>query len=372
MSIKERPSILYIDDEINNLAAFHAEFRKLYDIYTADSGDKAKIILKSQEIHIIISDQRMPDITGVEFLESIVDDYPDPIKMLLTGYDDVEPIITAINKVGIFRYVTKPWDGNELKMTIQNAYEVYCTRTLLKIKTEQLQKAYNELDRFAYSASHDLRAPLTSILGIVNLAKMEGKSGQYMEMIEKSVHKLDLFTKNIINYYRNAKLAEQVNEIDFEKLLKETLEYIDFFNHQDRIEYTTQVNQTSVFQSDDTRIRIILNNLLSNAIKYQQKDRKDQKISIQIEVTDMSALIMVSDNGIGIDDAHIHNIFKMFFRATNENFGSGLGLYIVKEIVHKLGGEITVKSALGAGTEFRITLPNKLEHDHQPVISYIP
>jgi two-component system, sensor histidine kinase and response regulator len=203
--INEKPNILYIDDEVNNLTAFSSAFRHYYNVLTAESVEKGRLILKNEEIHIIITDQRMPDMSGVEFLESILDEYPDPIRMLLTGYDDIEPIITAVNKIGIYRYISKPWDDNELRMTLQNAYEIYCTRNLLKIKTEQLQKAYNELDRFAYSASHDLRAPLTSILGIINLAKMEGKKDKYLDMIEKSVHKLDVFTKNIINYYRNAR-----------------------------------------------------------------------------------------------------------------------------------------------------------------------
>jgi two-component system, sensor histidine kinase and response regulator len=359
MKIKERPSILYIDDEVNNLATFSATFRKLYDVFTAESGTKARAILKSQEIHIIITDQRMPDITGVEFLESIVDEYPAPIKMLLTGYDDIEPIITAINKVGIYRYISKPWDENELRMTIQNAYEIYCTRHLLRIKTEQLQKAYNELDRFAYSASHDLRAPLTSILGIVNIAKMENKNDKYLDMIERSVNKLDLFTKNIINYYKNAKLAEQINEIDFRQLVNETLEYQDFFNTQENIRFQTDISQESLFKSDETRIRIVLNNLISNAVKYKDKDKPDPGVMIKIDAQKDTARILVEDNGIGIDTEHISNIFRMFYRATNENFGSGLGLYIVKEIVQNLGGSITVESERGQGSSFCITLPNK-------------
>jgi two-component system, sensor histidine kinase and response regulator len=244
-------------------------------------------------------------------------------------------------------------------MTIQNAYEIYCTRHLLRIKTEQLQKAYNELDRFAYSASHDLRAPLTSILGIVNIAKMENKNDKYLDMIERSVNKLDLFTKNIINYYKNAKLAEQINEIDFRQLVNETLEYQDFFNTQENIRFQTDISQESLFKSDETRIRIVLNNLISNAVKYKDKDKPDPGVMIKIDAQKDTARILVEDNGIGIDTEHISNIFRMFYRATNENFGSGLGLYIVKEIVQNLGGSITVESERGQGSSFCITLPNK-------------
>jgi two-component system, sensor histidine kinase and response regulator len=357
--INEKPNILYIDDEVNNLTAFSSAFRHYYNVLTAESVEKGRLILKNEEIHIIITDQRMPDMSGVEFLESILDEYPDPIRMLLTGYDDIEPIITAVNKIGIYRYISKPWDDNELRMTLQNAYEIYCTRNLLKIKTEQLQKAYNELDRFAYSASHDLRAPLTSILGIINLAKMEGKKDKYLDMIEKSVHKLDVFTKNIINYYRNAKQTEQITEINFQQVLKETLDHIHLFSDTSRIKITTEVNQTDHFSSDDTRLRIILNNLITNAIKYQDKDKDIQEISVVIRVENGFAMMEIKDNGIGIDPEHISNIFKMFYRATSENYGSGLGLYIVKEIVHKLGGEIHVSSEKGKGSVFTVTIPHK-------------
>ncbi len=123
--MSEKISILYVDDEMNNLVSFKAVFRIKYNIFTAISGEEAIKILKNKQINIIITDQRMPQMTGVEFLESILDEFPDPIRILLTGYADMNAVIDAINKGKIFHYLTKPWNEEELDMAITRAFEVY-------------------------------------------------------------------------------------------------------------------------------------------------------------------------------------------------------------------------------------------------------
>lgn len=124
----EKIKVLYIDDEENNLNAFKANFRRDFEIYSATSASLGKSILESQEIEIIITDQRMPEMTGVEFLESIIKEFPNPIRILLTGYTDMDDLINAVNKGQIYRYINKPWNEEELKMVIQQAYEVYSLR----------------------------------------------------------------------------------------------------------------------------------------------------------------------------------------------------------------------------------------------------
>src|SRR4051812_21527860 len=124
MAIKEI-TILYVDDEANNLVSFKAVFRVKYNVLTAISGEEAIKILRESEVNIIITDQRMPQMTGVEFLESILDEFPDPIRILLTGYADMNAVIDAVNKGKIFHYLSKPWNEEELDMTITRAFEVY-------------------------------------------------------------------------------------------------------------------------------------------------------------------------------------------------------------------------------------------------------
>lgn len=131
-------NILYVDDEQNNLVSFKATFRMKYNVHIAISGEEAIKILHSQPIDIIITDQRMPNMTGVEFLESILEEFPDPMRILLTGYADLNAVIDAVNKGKIFHYLTKPWNEDELDMTIKRAYEVYTLRKDEKELTEKL------------------------------------------------------------------------------------------------------------------------------------------------------------------------------------------------------------------------------------------
>jgi response regulator RpfG family c-di-GMP phosphodiesterase len=125
---KSRVNILYIDDELDNLKGFKASFRRFYNIYIAETAEEGLIILENNEIEIILTDQRMPDMTGVEFLQSIIETYPDPIRILVTGYSDVNAVIDAVNKGQIYKYISKPWNSNVLKMTIDKAYELYILR----------------------------------------------------------------------------------------------------------------------------------------------------------------------------------------------------------------------------------------------------
>jgi response regulator RpfG family c-di-GMP phosphodiesterase len=143
---KEKIHILYVDDEAHNLTAFKATFRKQYTIFTAESALEGKKILESSKVHIIITDQRMPGITGVEFLESILLQYPDPIRILLTGFADMEAVINAINKGQVYRYINKPWEEEELRLVIENAYEVYFLREQNRDLTAKLLKANEQLE----------------------------------------------------------------------------------------------------------------------------------------------------------------------------------------------------------------------------------
>jgi response regulator RpfG family c-di-GMP phosphodiesterase len=138
--------ILYVDDEIHNLNAFKASFRRLYTVFTASSGEEAEEVLSKQEIHIIISDQRMPKMTGIEFFESILDKYPEPIRMLLTGYADINAVIDAINKGQVYKYFSKPWNDDELKQNIDKAYEVYSLRKENKELTAKLLDVNEKLE----------------------------------------------------------------------------------------------------------------------------------------------------------------------------------------------------------------------------------
>lgn len=139
-------SILYVDDEINNLIAFRAVFRTKYTIFTALSGLEGLAILNEHDIQIIITDQRMPNMTGVEFLEEVIQKYPAPIRILLTGYTDMSAIVDAINKGSIFQYLNKPWDEDELEEVIQKAYEVYLKKVEIMEENKELSITNQQLE----------------------------------------------------------------------------------------------------------------------------------------------------------------------------------------------------------------------------------
>jgi len=144
--IDHKIKILYVDDEENNLNSFRSSFRKIYEIHTAKSAEEGLLILKSNEIEILITDQRMPDVTGTEFLESILYEYPSPIRFLLTGYTDIQSLVDAINKGQIYRYMMKPWNEEEMKTFIQQGYEVYKLRKENTELTKNLLQSNKQLE----------------------------------------------------------------------------------------------------------------------------------------------------------------------------------------------------------------------------------
>ncbi len=358
-------SILYIDDEIHNLQAFKATFRKSYRIYITQFPEEAEKILNEQEIHIILADQRMPVMSGVQFFEKIRHRHPQPFRFLITGYTDIRAAIDAINKGEVFRFIEKPWEEEHVRNIIDQAYDIYRTRQELKRRNQELEKAYAELDNFVYSASHDLRAPLTSIQGIINLALLEEDAvsqNEYLLLIRQSVNKLDTFTSNIIDYYKNARGVPVITAIDFHELIDEIKQIIRYIPGFDKINIEISINQHQEFYSDLIKLRIILNNLLSNAIKFQDPAKKDPLIRISIDSTQHNSVtISITDNGIGVPENAQEKIFEMFYRATIATSGSGIGLYTVREAVHKLNGTITLQSTPTKGTTFTVSIPSSHE-----------
>ena len=362
----EKTGLLYVDDEANNLASFHAYFRKGYNVHTAINAPDAFKILEAHPIQVIISDQRMPAITGIEFLEQTIEKYPDNIRVLITGQSDIGIVIDAINRGQITRYVQKPWDWDKLSLVIENCESLYNSRKIIKQKNEQLQKANDELTKFVYSVSHDLRSPLMSILGIVQLAKSNQEknlSEDYIQIIESCVHKLDSFIKNIIDYYRNSRSDTLAESIDFKLLIKDI---VDTLRNQDlSITFESEIEQATEFYGDLFRLKVILSNLISNAIKYQNPIEKNHLVKIQVLVNENMVRIVISDNGVGILQEHLENIFKLFFRTQNTQHqqGSGIGLYIVKEAVEKTGGTIHVSSSPSKGASFEVIIPNQKKNN---------
>lgn len=260
-------------------------------------------------------------------------------------------------------YIIPQKDGKPVRMigAMTDITERKTAEERLKAQFEQLKKTNFELDKFVYSVSHDLRAPLMSILGVVNVAELEpltASQKKYAEMIKSSVTRLDVFIRDILDYSRNARGELRIDRIDFRELLKTVFDNLKFMSDVDRINLNTIIDDDIPFYSDELRITIILNNLLSNAIMYQDLKKEKSFVSITISIESNKAIIKITDNGIGIDPKALDKIFDMFYRASTLSRGSGLGLYIVKEALNKLQGSIIVESKIKEYTSFEIVVPN--------------
>jgi PAS domain S-box-containing protein len=242
------------------------------------------------------------------------------------------------------------------------------TEKVLRETNDMLRKTNEELDRFVYSASHDLRAPLMSLLGLIKVIELEKENDitQHLEMMKRSINRLDVFINDIINYSQNSRLHPEIELVDFQTLLTECFDQLQYLPSADRVKKIIDLTISTPFYSDPKRLSVVFNNLFSNAINYHNPYEPSPFIRIVIQVNDFDCVIEVIDNGKGIRDEHQPKIFNMFYRANEDAKGSGLGLYIVKEIIDKLDGKIRVESKPGVGTKFIITLPNMI-NIHQPM-----
>jgi signal transduction histidine kinase len=233
--------------------------------------------------------------------------------------------------------------------------------SLLQAKFDESQKLNAELNRFVYSISLDLGAPLASVQGLVYLGQQSADLAEaqlYFDLQGKSLHKLNQFIADILDYSRNNRTELQVQAVDFGAELAQVLALQAQYGQGQPVVASTEVEQKTSFMTDRHRLWVVLNNLVSNAYRYRNTNQAESWLKIGVQVGPAQATITVADNGIGIAAEHLPRIFDMFFRATDQATGSGLGLYIVKEVVGKLQGSIRVESTVAQGTVFTIQLPN--------------
>jgi len=290
---------------------------------------------------------------------------------LLLGKKQRNELLTAIREQGtVENFELQIRSGDDDKWALINAVlypEENIIDFVLKDITQtkenmiELQKVNFELDSFVYHASHDLRSPLRSILGLIDLYRLEEDvklQEECIEKIQQSVRRLDDLVVELLSISRNDRVNDPHSPINL--LLEVNNSIASYYNATDtrNLEISTQILQPVQLVSDPTRVRIILNNLISNAIKYRSFSKEKSQIDIYAEVTNEEAVIRIRDNGEGIEESKLPHIFDMFYRATERSEGSGLGLYIVKKVADKLDATIDVESVELEGTTFSVTIPN--------------
>ena len=271
-----------------------------------------------------------------------------------TGLKSLDPLLESVSKA---------YDDFERDQQIVERVMNLSSEELLEANVE-LKKINTEMDRFVYSTSHDLRAPLLSILGLLNIIEKENTQYDlkgYLKLLRDSTVKLDRFISDIIDYSRNSRLEVMAEELDIGMVIEESFKHLNYLPGCSSLLKLINIDAQVKFYGDERRLSIIFNNLISNAIKYQNPDISDGFVNIEAEVTDKELIVEIEDNGLGIDKPYLAKIFDMFYRANPDAKGSGLGLYIVRETIDKLEGRISVSSVLGEGTKFTVHVPNLKE-----------
>jgi hypothetical protein len=365
--------ILMLEDREEDAGLVDRALKKekiLFSRLRVDTREEFTHALDSFNPDVILSDHSLPQFNSIEALKVCQLKKNSAPFILVTGAVSEEFAVNCLKR-GADDYVLKS-NLSRLPLAIryalrQHRYESnrQIHEEMLLKKNTELTKINQELDSFVYSVSHDLRSPLTSILGLVVVAKLDQMASResiqnYFELIEKSVLKLDETLRKILDYSRNARGELTISEVDLSYLIHHSSEQLKYLPGYNEIKIHTNLNGHAALYSDSYRLSVILANLISNSIKYRDEHKPNQFIEITANITPTYLMLIIRDNGIGIHADYLRNVFNMFYRATDRSQGAGLGLYIVKEMVEKLSGTILINSEYGQETLISITIPNKL------------
>jgi len=341
-------------------------------IHREDFGNVFQIFkqaLKIPDKTLIISEFRVQhkDSRWI-ILEGLIKKLPDEanLKELVVNCRDItikRKVEKRLNKLNIDlinqnHELAKKEEALEYSNQILHQKQIALEGTL-----KELSKKNFELDQLVYKTSHDLRSPLLSILGLINLTKLdvsEEMKIEALERIEKSVKRLDKFVVSLLDYGKSNSSALEIEDIDLQAFTEACIEDIRYKEEFTGVEtQITLLSEDTYIRTDVVNLRIIFNNIISNAFKYANFKLPKSFLKISIEVGKEKTKIIFEDNGIGISEEYLHQVFDMFVRVTEKSEGSGLGLYIVKQTVERLSGKIIIKSKKNKGTTFIINLPTK-------------
>ena len=389
-----RHTLLVVDDEVDVLESLRHLFHRSYRVLTANSGDQAVQTLRDHDVHLILSDQRMPGMSGDIFLSQARRIAPDAIRMLFTGYADIQAVINAVNEGHIFRYILKPWDAAELEGVIHQAaeqYEILAERkrliAQLQAANSQLTHANDELAQagqlksaFIEVASHEFNTPITLVLGLSELLRLlnpqrEEQEQAIVERISMGARQLARLVTNTLTLMRadDFRRTLQRAPVDLAGLLRRVIAKVDpFIRARGQTVRDEVADDLGTFEIDADKIDASVLNLLTNAIKFTP-DGKTITLSARLLSAD-EVEVAVVDTGGGLDPKSLEKLFEPFFtqfdssRHSSGDFGYnkrglGLGLSIVKQFVELHGGRVSAASELGVGTRVTIRLPRRLVAD---------
>lgn len=306
-----------------------------------------------------------PSVIGKSIFEYIEQEKVAPwrelLKQVTSSCSDEISVYISGRKRYFDVHVANLLDSDSVQGVVLKLHDI----TNKKLRERDLIKSNEHLDQVIYKTTHDLKAPLTSALGLVQIAEQahgEDKD-QYIRLIKKSLLGLDAYIEEMNNFFRNEKLALQRERIDFRDMLQQVQETLINLASKTNIQVLVNLDDSTPWYSDALRVKTIITNIFSNAIKYQDLQKQNPFIKIATRITPEFCEISIADNGIGIEEAYQGKIFDLFFRATDQANGTGLGLFIVRDTIERLNGSISVDSVVGKGTTFFIRIPNQLHEN---------
>jgi signal transduction histidine kinase len=364
--------ILYVDDDEANLTVFQVACGAEFEVLTALSGAQALAILHEREVAVLLTDQRMPKMSGTELAEIVRLKHPDTLRYLITAYSDLSAAIEAINRGNVSRYLRKPWDNNELRASLREGLELYqARRRLRELETRMLEvERVYALGVVSASIAHELRNPMSIVNGNLDLALMSYESQSPTDLIGARTQ-LDKL-KELVSAARRAcvrvteimrgielstRRRDQQQACDVADVVRLTLQMVQGkLRHRATIEVATP--ESLIVTVNETKLSQVVLNLLVNAMEALPDNRSEGENHIRLSVTqqDDVARLEVADNGPGIAQDVLARVFDPFF-TTKANGGTGLGLAISKQIVEDVGGRMLVDSSPGRGACFTVELP---------------
>ncbi len=379
----KRPTLVVVDDEPEVLQSLHdllrLEFRMLTFVRASEALDALE---KLDEVHVILSDQRMPSMTGVQFLERAQRSHPDATRLLFTGFADIKAVIDAINQGHIARYITKPWDADELGAVLRQAVEqhdliVEKNRLLrdLKETNARLVEANRLKGKFIEVASHELNTPVTVVLGLTELWKMTmgdratAAERTWVDRIHSAGRRLALTVERMLKLLKTDQIAPSIDfeQVELEPLLRGAVGDLQPFVQARKQEIAIEIGPAlGTAEVDAAKVADVLTNLVVNAIKFTP-DGGTIVVEADAEGADL-VRFRVTDQGQGITAADCEHLFEPFFTGNDTMHhssgeyqygkrGMGLGLCLVKAFVELHGGSVEVDTAPGRGSSFIFTLP---------------
>jgi len=372
--------ILFVDDEEFAQINFKAQFKKEFIISTAGNGEKALDLIEKEEIAMVVTDQRMSGMSGVELLRHIKERKPETIRILLTAYSDMETVIEAINSGNIYRYLTKPYEEEEVRAALKQGLEKFHLvkerNRLYAEKLETMKKMVRAnrltaIGTFAAGMAHEIRNPLTSINTFITIAPERKDDPEFLENFSKialeDVNRISRLVQEILDYARSSE--PKFSEEDLNEIIHSSLFFIGMETEKMAINIQEDLSlEVPKMTLDRQQIKQVLLNLFINSMDAMSKEGGIIKIKthpIQKIGTDW-VQIEIEDTGSGISEDSLEHIFDPFFTTKHDSIereGTGLGLAIVHQIIQEHCGSIEVKSKVGKGTSFIINLPiNPLIH----------